>query len=50
MGKEVKFSFTIKIIGAVVGSIGFFLTASGKPVLGATLIGMGSFIIAIGVH
>ncbi|MEW6063405.1 MAG: hypothetical protein AB1571_03515 [Nanoarchaeota archaeon] len=37
-----------KLSGAVVGSIGLFLTAFGYIVLGAFLIGAGGILMAIG--
>ena len=40
--------FTLRIIGAVIGSIGFFLIAYQKTILGTALIGIGSVLIAAG--
>lgn len=41
-------SFTIRIIGAIVASAGFFLIAYQKTILGTTLVGVGSVLIAAG--
>jgi len=40
--------FIIKILGAVIGGIGFFLLAFRQSILGTALIGIGSLLIAIG--
>lgn len=41
-------SLTIRLLGAVVGSVGFFLTALGRPIEGAALVGLGGFLLALG--
>ncbi len=54
MDKQAKFiplhlsPFTIRIIGALVGSVGFFFIAYKITVIGTALVGMGSVIIAAG--
>jgi len=40
--------FVIRIIGAIIGSVGFILLAYQKTILGTALIGIGSVIIAAG--
>lgn len=40
--------FTLRIIGAIVASIGFFLIAYQKTILGTSLVGIGSVLIAAG--
>lgn len=41
-------SFSIRIVGAIIGAIGFFLLAYQQTVLGTALIGIGSLLIAVG--
>lgn len=41
-------AFNIRIAGAVLGSIGFFLLAYQRTVLGTACIGIGSLLIAVG--
>jgi len=50
MNKKAKFftSFSIRIIGAVIGSIGFFLLVYQQTILGTALVGIGSLLIATG--
>ncbi|MBI2498822.1 hypothetical protein HYV88_01110 [Candidatus Woesearchaeota archaeon] len=49
MDKKAKFMpFSLRIIGAVIGSIGFFLVAYRITILGTALIGIGSVLIAAG--
>lgn len=45
---KVSIPFIIRIIGAVVGGIGFFVLAYQQTILGTTLVGIGSIIIALG--
>ena len=40
--------FALRIIGAIIGSLGFFLLAYQQTVLGTALIGVGSLFIAVG--
>ena len=40
--------FTLRIIGAILGAAGFFLLAYQYTILGTTLIGVGSVLIAAG--
>jgi len=40
--------FSIRIIGAIIGAIGFFLLAYRITTLGTALIGIGSVLIAAG--
>lgn len=40
--------FSIRLAGAVVGSIGFFLIAYGRAIIGTALVGIGSVLIAAG--
>lgn len=54
MDKQAKFipfhlsPFAVRIIGAIVGSVGFFLIAYQMTVIGTALIGIGSVLIAAG--
>lgn len=41
-------SFALRIIGAIIGSIGFLLLAYQKQILGTIFIGIGSVLIAAG--
>ncbi len=45
---EIKSRFIIKLIGAVVGAVGFFIMAFGQSRFGTILVGIGTIIIAIG--
>ncbi|MEK6951029.1 MAG: hypothetical protein AABX13_04880 [Nanoarchaeota archaeon] len=38
----------VKLIGAVVGSIGFFFAAFGRTIVGAAFIGLGGVLLALG--
>lgn len=38
----------VKLIGALVGSIGFFFTVFGRTILGAAFIGLGGVLLALG--
>lgn len=40
--------FVLRIIGAIIASIGFFLVAYQMTIFGTTLIGIGSVLIAAG--
>jgi len=40
--------FILRIIGAIIGSIGFFLLAYNQTILGTALVGIGSLLIAVG--
>lgn len=50
MNKEgkIQIPFTIRIVGALIGAIGFFLLAYNYSVFGTALIGIGSLLIAVG--
>ena len=50
MNKKAKFitPFSIRMIGAVIGALGFFLIAYRLTILGTALIGVGSVLIAAG--
>ncbi len=49
MDKQGKFNpFIIRIVGAIIASVGFFLIAYQFQVLGTALVGIGSVIIAAG--
>jgi len=49
MAKKGKFTpFTLRIIGAIIASIGFFLIAYQAKIIGTALVGIGSLIIAAG--
>ena len=49
MDKDGKLNlFVLRIIGAVIGSLGFFLIAYQRTILGTALIGIGSVLIAAG--
>ena len=45
-GRLTKFS--IRIFGAIIGAIGFFLLAYQHSIIGTSLIGIGSLLIAVG--
>ncbi|MBI2041196.1 MAG: hypothetical protein HYT16_03785 [DPANN group archaeon] len=45
---KLDFSMVLRLIGAVLSSIGFFLTALKQPVLGAIFIGFGGVMLALG--
>ncbi|HLC72666.1 MAG TPA: hypothetical protein VJH37_03730 [Candidatus Nanoarchaeia archaeon] len=40
--------FAIRLLGAVIGAIGFILMAYQQTVLGTALVGIGSLLIAVG--
>ena len=40
--------FTIRIIGAIIGAVGFLLLAYQQTIFGTALIGLGSLLIAVG--
>lgn len=40
--------FSIRITGAIIGGIGFFLLAYQQTIIGTSLIGLGSLLIAVG--
>ena len=40
--------FTLRIIGAIIASIGFFLVAYQKTIFGTALVGIGSLLLAAG--
>ncbi|HLC71776.1 MAG TPA: hypothetical protein VJI32_07230 [Candidatus Nanoarchaeia archaeon] len=44
----VNYHFIIKIVGAVIGAIGFFVMAFDQTRLGSIFIGIGTIIIALG--
>ena len=49
MAKRGKFTpFTLRIIGSIIASIGFFLIAYQVKIIGTALVGVGSLIIAAG--
>lgn len=41
-------NFSFRILGAIIGAVGFFLVAYQYQVIGTTLIGVGSVLIAAG--
>ena len=45
---SVEGKFLTRIIGAVIGAVGFFLLAYQQTILGTTLVGIGSLLIAVG--
>lgn len=45
---KVPISFSIRIAGAIIGAIGFFLLAYQQTVFGTALVGIGSLLIAVG--
>ena len=45
---KIHLLFTIRILGAIIGSIGFFLLAYQQNILGTALLGIGSLLIAVG--
>jgi hypothetical protein len=50
MNKRGKFitSFSLRILGAIAGAVGFFFLAYQYTILGTTLVGIGSVLIAAG--
>lgn len=49
MAKKGKFTpFTLRIIGAIIAPIGFILIVYQVKIVGTTLVGIGSLIIAAG--
>ena len=50
MGKlgKIDVGFVLRLIGALLASIGFFLTALKQPIFGAIFIGFGGVLIALG--
>lgn len=49
MNKKAKITpFSLRIIGALIGALGFFLVAYRITILGTALIGIGSVLIAAG--
>lgn len=40
--------FGIRILGAIIGAVGFLLLAYQQTILGTALVGFGSLIIAVG--
>ncbi len=38
----------VKLLGALIGALGFFLTAFERTVVGAALIGLGGVLLALG--
>ncbi len=47
MGK-IFTAFTIRLAGAIVGSVGFFVLAYQQTILGTALVGIGTLLIATG--
>ena len=45
---KIYLPFTLRILGAIVGSIGFFLLAYQSTIIGTALVGFGSLLIAVG--
>ncbi|MBI1973092.1 hypothetical protein HYS50_03735 [Candidatus Woesearchaeota archaeon] len=45
---KIDIRFGIRIIGAIIGAIGFFLLAYQQTVIGTALVGFGSLLIAVG--
>jgi len=39
---------TMRLVGATFGAIGFYLMAFNKPIIGATLLGIGGVLLAAG--
>ena len=37
----------IRLIGAVIGSLGFFFIAFGRPIIGGCLVGIGTILLAL---
>lgn len=38
----------VRLVGAALGSVGFFLLANRQTVIGTSLVGIGSLLIAVG--
>jgi len=45
---KIDFLFATKMVGAIIGAVGFFLLAFRQSILGTALVGIGSLLIAIG--
>ncbi len=45
---KIQSLFILRIIGATIGAIGFFVLAYQQPILGTALVGIGSLFIAVG--
>ena len=45
---KIEFKFAIRILGALVGSVGFVLLAYKFSILGTALVGVGSLLVAMG--
>lgn len=41
-------NFSLRILGAILGTVGFFLLAYRYTIIGTSLIGIGSILIAVG--
>ncbi len=48
LGKVFLAPLSIRIVGAVIGSVGFFLIALNMTIVGTALVGVGSLLIAVG--
>lgn len=50
MKKQGKFNYPLilRLSGATIASIGFYLTALNHPIVGASLIGLGGILLAVG--
>ncbi|MBI4143788.1 hypothetical protein HY486_00890 [Candidatus Woesearchaeota archaeon] len=44
----VESRFVIRVTGAIIGAIGFFLLAYQRTIIGTALVGIGSLLIAVG--
>ena len=47
-GKFLLAPLSIRIAGALIGSVGFFLIAFNMTIIGTALVGIGSLVIALG--
>lgn len=47
-GGKVLTAFSVRMVGAFVGAVGFVLLAYQRTILGTALIGIGSLLIAVG--
>ena len=45
---KIAMLFVLRMVGAIIGAIGFFLLAYQQSVLGTAFIGIGAFLIAVG--
>ena len=45
---KIDVTLLLRLVGATIGAVGFYLTAFQQPVVGAALIGVGGVLLALG--